>query len=174
MSYGVLRSETFYAPASWLSLTKILSITEKRALLNSTGIDIHSEACYVKVTASPGEERMRVAHGQKQGRRQGNGMREKPGKKNWRGGCQAAWLGRTAYPQFAIHKTGVGGENSLVFHRCPRVSSSSLMLFCPFFNPRSRPSLLFVHSSLALVLATPFAFKGTRRYSLWILRAFGY
>jgi hypothetical protein len=51
----VPRSETFYAPASWLSTTKILSITEKRALLNPAGIDIHSEACYVKVTASERE-----------------------------------------------------------------------------------------------------------------------
>lgn len=62
--------ETFYARASWLSATKILSITEKRALLNSAGIDIHSEACYVKVTASAlgrerekgREERMRAAY----------------------------------------------------------------------------------------------------------------
>lgn len=46
--------EGFYAKASWLSTTKILSITEKRILLNSLGIDIHSEACYVKVTAGFG------------------------------------------------------------------------------------------------------------------------
>lgn len=46
--------ETFYAQASWLSTTKILSITEKRVLLNSPGIDIHSEACYVKVTTGFG------------------------------------------------------------------------------------------------------------------------
>lgn len=44
------KKEGFYARASWLSATKILSITEKRILLNSPGIDIHSEACYVKVT----------------------------------------------------------------------------------------------------------------------------
>lgn len=42
------RETSFYARASWLSTTKILSITENRALLNSPGIDIHSEACYVK------------------------------------------------------------------------------------------------------------------------------
>lgn len=59
--------EAFYARASWLSTTKILSITEKRILLNSPGIDIHSEACYVKVTGwirlEKGEgvrERMRI------------------------------------------------------------------------------------------------------------------
>lgn len=80
----MLRSETFYAPASWLSTTKILSITEKRALLNSTGIDIHSEACYVKVTAAPrrGEDASRL-----QAARVGEAAEKwhegKLGKKNW-------------------------------------------------------------------------------------------
>lgn len=61
-SANVETKESFYAQASWLSTTKILSITEKRVLLNSPGIDIHSKACYVKVTtgiragSSPREE----------------------------------------------------------------------------------------------------------------------
>lgn len=161
MSYGVLRSETFYAPASWLSTTKILSITEKRALLNCVGIDIHSEACYVKVTASPGEERMRVAYGQKQGRRQRNGTREKPRKKNWSargegGGAKLPdWEGQPIRNLRSI-KLGWEVRTRLSFIGA-RFFFFSLTLFYPFFfNPHSRPSLLFAHSSFALVLATPF------------------
>lgn len=77
-------------------------------------------------------------------------------------------------------KLGVGSENSLVFHRCPRA----------FLLPLSLRSILFFFFFLIPVLALPccsfirpsrsssqplFAFEGTRRYlpldspSIWIL-----
>lgn len=163
------RSETFYAPTSWLSTTKIFSITEKRALLNSAGIDIHSEACYIKVTtlAERKKERKRGCRLQTtlwtRRKREGGGGREaekwhegKLEKKNCRarGGANLPdWEGQPI-PQFAIHKVEVGGENSLVCF----IDASFLLLSlpCPFL-------IAFQGTPILIPLEI-----------LWIPRAFGY